>query len=283
MKKRLLFFVLSCIGFQAFTQVPNSTGYHSQLLQGPCYIFSTIAALESKAIQAGHDNNIDFYEWNLYSTDVLEQRSGNGDNMVKKVIAYAKNYGLNLKNDVISPTTISQLPNTNLLNSTTRGMAHFRNSCGSLKENNYIFNPEGLSGNCVDEDGDSFELDALSDIKYVYNYQDTGFVEVVNPSVLQMQNDLAKGKGLITFFDNWDDDGTSHAVFIHKYNPLTNKWSYKDSWPDNPGNKTTTLDMSKCDKYYYLTGSFDPIVTPTCEVNISGSNTVLGNTTYSIP
>lgn len=273
MKKLLL----SCLIFWALNTVgqvlPVSSNSHDQLVQGPCYIFATVAALETEAIKAGY-SNADLYEWNLYSKAVLGSRSGNGDNMVTKVLKQATDYGIYDRIGAYSPS-INTLPNGSDL--TVPGIADFTGCLNSLALNNYYY-PNEFEGTCVDDENQIYAFEPFEGYKYIYSSA-IDYTVINNPSILQMASVLNNGHGLIAFFNNWIGS-TSHAIYIYGRNG--SNWYYKDSWPNDHGNKYGTLDLSKCSKVYYLTGSISSNAPASCSAIISGNSTVSGNTTYNI-
>ncbi|MEL6132894.1 MAG: hypothetical protein AAFR59_05970, partial [Bacteroidota bacterium] len=71
----------------------------NQVVQGPCYIFATVAALESRAMespafQACTSLDPSFSEWSLYNTCVLGSKTGSASIMIPQVIDVALHEGL---------------------------------------------------------------------------------------------------------------------------------------------------------------------------------------------
>lgn len=270
-----LFFVASISG-----QIPVSSDVNDQLLQGPCYIFATVAAIESKAMEIDGINDIDLYEWNLYSSGVLGGRSGNGQNMVEKVLQHAAEYGIYPSSSNPVPTSIFQLPNQN--DPIVPGIAAFTGCISDFSAGQityaYVGNPEA---SCLDDDNVSFETNDISGTKYLYSHDsEMGYVHDTSPNVTEMKAHIDSGKGLICFFTNWNGTGISHAVFVYGYSG--SNWLYKDSWPGDAGLKNTELSMENCTDYYYLTGSVFPEIASQCEGNIDGNQIISGSSYYEL-
>ncbi len=255
------------------SQVPYSSPTHDQIVQGPCYIFAVVAALESKAIEDFPD--ADFYEWNLYSTDVLGSRTGNGDIMVQKVIQHAKDYGVYGRNEAFKPASTADLPNIN--DPLVKGIADF-DFC-SVKTQYYRLS--GTEGNCYDDQNKRFVVESFTDYKYTYSSGDIGWVKDTTPNILEMKGHLNQKRGLIVFIDNYRD-GLAHAVFVYGYSG--SKWRFKDSWPGDPGNKLEEIPIDKIQRYYYLTGTItsNQPQPQTCQSEITGGNVVSGQTSYML-
>ncbi|MEO1416393.1 MAG: hypothetical protein AAFW00_13995 [Bacteroidota bacterium] len=98
---------------------PNTTIYYSvpvtstpkdQIIQGPCYIFATVAALESRALQSCMDVGDGFHEWSLYNTCVLKAKTGNAHIMITQAVDVALEEGVIGANN-FAPIVENQIPN----------------------------------------------------------------------------------------------------------------------------------------------------------------------------
>ncbi|MEL7192683.1 MAG: hypothetical protein AAFO96_09605, partial [Bacteroidota bacterium] len=85
--------VLTCAP-QPKVSVPVTPSLRDQQLQGPCYIFATIAALESRALQACVNIGSGYDEWSLYNTCLLGGRNGTGHIMIPQVVDVALKEGV---------------------------------------------------------------------------------------------------------------------------------------------------------------------------------------------
>ncbi|HAA20300.1 MAG TPA: hypothetical protein DCP28_16610 [Cytophagales bacterium] len=290
MRKLTIIMALSFwMGQEALAQsVPVSTAYHDQLLQGPCFVFATVAALESKAIEAGWSTATDFYEWNLYSRDVLESAGlPGGIPIFKKIIKQASSAnGIFSAANLYRPTEADGLPNADEILYT--GMAKWQAGCGapSLKNATYT-SIEDVGCQEVLDTTKLFTIRPYGGYRFQYNYTDSsGYVEKDPSDVVSVKTDvdilLSQGKGVIIYVNNYDGDGsggyapTTHALFV--YGKSGSSYRFKDSWPGNPGNKVGGISFHNVYRYFYLTGTFDP----PCSATITGSSSVSGPTNFSL-
>ncbi len=250
-------------------KLPIDTTIRDQVVQGPCYIFATVAALESKAIQNGVATaGTDFYEWNLYSKYTLGSLSPNGHNMVKKVLAHAQKHGVYSVADVGSapPSLPAHLPN--ITDPAVPGIADL--DCDPDFSSKYYEQID--EGNCTDNENRDFAISNMSGSPFKYS-DSTLFYYTANPSQYTITMSIFYGYGVIAFFDDWMGTDTSHAVFIYGYNG--NQWYYKDSWPGQAGLKLDTLPIAtKCTSAYMLSGNMSYSPPPVCTASITGPNPV---------
>lgn len=277
----LLFFCLIMYSFNAIGQVPYATTSSDQVIQGPCYIFATVAALESKILESSPSLNttLDLYEWNLYSKSILGTRSGDGHKMVTKVLPHANSKGIYTAASNYIPTSTSNIPNPNEL--LVPGIADFTVCSNNFSNGDITYFHNPAEGTCEDDEDEKFEIVSIEGNKYEYSYTGTGYVRDNTPTVQEMKDHLDAGRGLIAFFTDWDGGTTAHAVFIHGYSG--SNWKYKNSWPGSANsNASSTLDISKCTDYYYLTGTMTLDNGASCAATLSGGTSVVQNTTYTL-
>lgn len=283
-KLSLLASFIFLLSFNGTSQIPVSTSVSDQIVLGPCYIFATVAALESKALEnqsLGLPNSVNFYEWNMYSVDVLGGRSGSPNVMVPSVLNHAASMGVHTIGSNTVFTVPAQLPNLNDV--AVPGIADFTgNNCNiDFSTSPVTYLAGGFEGNCFDDDNNSFMDDPLTGAKFIYQASGTGYIVDNSPTEAEMKNHLDQGRGLIACFTQWNGESGGHAVFVYNYNG--DNWSYKDSYPGQAGNKTGALDISTCSSYYYLTGSVVACgAPPTCQESISGPSQISGNATYTL-
>jgi len=285
-KNGILSFLLSFFLSVSFAQsVPVSAHLSDQVVLGPCYIFSTVAALESKAMQGGAAN-VNFNEWQFYSTCVLGTLSGNGDNMIAAVADHISDHGA--YSGAHSSPTSSDCPNPN--DPLVPCIADFNCSLNATwcQDKTYQQTPEGY---CVDNENNKFEFDLSFGSEYCLQ-GGVSTIDVEGMSVTQKKqqviNLLSQGKGVIANFKNWtatngcaSNNSGGHSVFI--YSHVESVFSYKDSWPCNPSFSNANLPWRFLTDLYYITGSVNYCGnTPICNLSINGGSTVGGNTNYSL-
>ncbi len=288
--------------------VPVTMHAEDQLVQGPCYIFATVAAIESRAQAACLD--LDLNEWSLYNSCVLGggqgARPSSGTIMVNQVVDWAENEGIVEEGNNSVPTGVDQVPNPN--DPTVRGIADFDcpEFCDEKKLAYQKTDETGHAPACFDDEGVQFAVSALEGSKYKLVPASNGkSVETVSFSsqssasqkINTVKQLINQGYGVIGFFDFWGKDSDAngnvvdinHCVFIRGYQGSW--WSYKDSWPDDNGIKTgwtgtkasnpNNLNFDSLTKIFYITGTVEPKQV-SCNLSISGPSSITGSATYSL-
>lgn len=300
----LLVPLISCLTLTSWGQsVIRSTHSSNQVVQGPCYIFATVAALESRALQNSSlnlsANDVNFNEWQFYSRCALGSRSSSGSVMVSKSLLHMKNYGAS-KGGHNSPTA-GTCPNPN--DPLVPCIADFDCSMTSTwcqTNGTYQYTADNVP--CEDDNNTNFEIfgGGAHQYKLVPDANGNLYHLETNPTASKIATALSNGHGVIAFFDDWNNTGISHAVFI--YSKSGNTYSYKDSWPGSPSaSRSSSLDINKCTRFYYITGTVvGTSAAPTpCQYTISGASSVpssgtrtftlsggngsLSNITWSVP
>ncbi|MEO0584634.1 MAG: T9SS type A sorting domain-containing protein [Bacteroidota bacterium] len=268
--------------------VPVNDEVRDQHAQGPCYIFATIAALESRAIQSCMDIRSGFHEWSLYNTCVLGGKVPGAGNMIRKVTDIALNEGLLNRDHYPIPGTNLAIPNRNDIQLPGIGDYACEPNCDS-NDRVYAFSIRDSGTFCSDKNGNnndqddnpypvsSFELfnPIIGDIRYslvgssntlyypanlpASTNIDTGleFVDLEGTGVTEedkvdvLLHLLSQGYGCISLFDDFRD-GYNHCIFIYGGDGCD--WDYKDSWPGDARLESGSLDLSKLTGVYYFTG-----------------------------
>lgn len=261
----VIFLVASCLVCYSQEEVPHSPHAENQLLQGPCYIFAAVAALESKAMLAGSIAP-NFNEWKYWSTCVL----GNDINInstvlspkviIENTVNHMKANGAIQKTNAHDYLQKSQLPNHSLC-SAYAGIADFDCSSSLNGGNNgtwcdnyggYSKNSTSLGPVCKDHSvgNDVFTFTpnlilghkdvSFNNLTFKYSSSNTGSTEVINQ--------LQAGNGVIAVINNYRTascGGTTyaaqHAIFIYKHSG--GKFFFKDSWPGD-GNSAGEMNVS---------------------------------------
>jgi len=261
--------------------VPVSGHLTDQVVLGPCYVFSTIAALESKAMQGG-GSAVNFNEWQNYSTCVIGALTGSGDLMIPAIGNHFGSHG-GYSGPHDSPTR-ADCPNPE--DYFVPCIADFNCSSNSTwcRDKMYEQTP---SGYCLDNESNKFEFDISFGDKYCLQGAIEN-IDVRNMSVAQKKSEvttlLSQGNGVIANFSDWTDpDGCEkdgpHSVFIYKH--IETIFSYKDSWPCNPSFSSDTLPWGVLSDLYYISGNVSYCGSvPLCNSSIYGPNRVGGSTNY---
>ncbi|MEL6535195.1 MAG: hypothetical protein AAFQ98_07290 [Bacteroidota bacterium] len=287
MKRFLLLGIgLWLIAGSSFGQtVAHSDPVNDQLLQGPCFIFAAVAALESKAIQAGWPVSTDFYEWNLYSHEVLGSDGPSGTIMFEKVMNQARTNGILRDEALYRPATEAGLPNPD--ENGLAGLAKWQAGCTGLTTGSYSLE---AGGNCneVESPNRDFIISSFGGRKFIYETgAGSGYVQTNAVDAATTEDDiiaqLNAGNGVVAYIQNYDGDGpgvgdppTFHAVFI--YGKEGANYQFKDSWPGATQDKDEPLPMAQIYRYFYLTGS----IAGPCSAEIAGPATISGTTVYQL-
>lgn len=249
-------------------EVPVSLHKTDQVVQGPCYIFATLAALESKAIQhspnATDETRTNFYEWLFYSSGVLDGTGNWADEvMIRKTLEHMVSTGAKNRPGHENPDR-NKLPNLHWSESDKTeltGLAHFESSinanpgefCVPLWWNSfgdYYINSGGACEDIRDEGSEYSMPMRFSTISGTVTGTPEDHYKLTPPpgwseSVYykreeakatdterhQQIEDVLKdeGVGVIAVFKSYHNQNIEHSIFIYKKSG-TNYW-FKDSWP----------------------------------------------------
>jgi len=266
--------------------VPISSHPSDQVVLGPCYIFATVAALESNAIQNGASTGTNFNEWQFYSSCVMGSLGSTAQAMIPTTIEHVGTYGAFSKPHQ-SPSSMT-CPNPNQ-NSTVTCIADFNCALNdSWCKNNQIYYSTGDNGSCLDNEGNGFAFTSNGGIPYTITPDQNGdlwkkrtFPEnfIVNKQAYA-RNKLSKGIGVIANFSVWGPGGGSHSIFI--FGTDGNTWHWKDSWPNSSGVSSGNLPWAKLTSYYCITGQVVLSSSSSCSLSINGTPKVKGNTTFTL-
>ena len=289
MKKGILVglaFVLS-LGTSMAQSVPHSTHLSDQVVQGPCFIFAATAALESRALQSSANGltagAANFNEWQYFSKCALGGRPAGADGMIQNMLQFVRDYGASAGSH--GNPTATNCPNPN--DPAVPCIADF--SCtanATWARTNSMYSNTPDPGGCYDDQGTDFELNIGGAHQFKLQPDGSGNLWGIeeNPTATKIANRLSAGDGVIAMFNDWAGTGVYHAVFIYAKSGGT--YSYKNSWPGAPQITSSALDISKCDRYYWIKGTVVPTgpVSTNCDYSISGNSTVpaTGTRTYTL-
>ncbi len=318
MIKKLLFSMgLSMLfGSQLMAQkVPYSDHVSDQLLQGPCYIFATVAAMESKALQAqgymqdGH-SGADFNEWRYWSDCVLGGADGNPDHSLTQLVSlpleHMINHGTVQASSAFNFVSPSQLPNYNPNDcGPFNGLASFgctnAGPLGTVSNFNWCESFGGYkkssAGDCPEDifGSETFDFSqALGNPDFSFSNLTVHHING-NISDQLVIDQLAAGNGVVAVIDNYGigtcagvSSGIQHAIFIYEH--TNGNFYFKDSWPGS-ASKRKHMSVSQFNdhqvrKLTYVSGNAVCNNCPTddpCDFSISGSGTIgCSNTTYQL-
>lgn len=252
-------------------QVPVSAHDTHQFVQGPCYIFATMAALETAAL---NDNancvdpySINFNEWSFYSKGVIDD-TFSGPPMIKLSLQHMATIGAKHLEAGLHPQRKIELPNHNRGNlaSDLTGNAEFTSTsgtCGNWADNHKYYvsqfsqlQPGGSPPVCYDVEANrSFKFVDNGTSTDIFHFRNADGSVINNPSShsnlpltelevgswsqSQIKNKVAEildtGHGVIMFFSKWKDNVTEHAIYVYKYEESSGRFWYKDSWPQGAG------------------------------------------------
>ncbi|MDW3197249.1 MAG: hypothetical protein R8G66_33030 [Cytophagales bacterium] len=316
MKNKLLYSVglLMLMNLQLLAQkVPYSDHASDQLLQGPCYIFATVAAMESKALQAqgqtqGGHSGVNINEWRYWSDCVLGGSNGVPNASLSQLVTlplqHMIDYGAMEAGSAFNFTSAASLPNYSPLDcGDFNGIASFGcttgggpfgnvgnldwcNTLGGYQSGTQC--PEDIVGN------DSFNF-TQSATSPDYSFSNLSIHHITSNFTPQKVIDqLAAGNGVVAVIDNYGFEtcngasaGIQHAIFIYEH--TNGVFYYKDSWPGGATNRNqmTTGQFSnhQVRRLTYVSGGGGCTNcgdTP-CDFSISGSSTLgCSNTTYQL-
>lgn len=239
----LLVGVLSTTVLYAQTaSVRHSTHVEDQLIQGPCYVFAAIAALESSALENDCDlqpDEVNFNEWQFYSSCALGPFDNGRDAMTGGTLQHAADYGATPSSSLEHwAPTVGDCPNPG--NPQLPCLAYFQNCSveGTWCRNNsqYTQSTEVVGNQiaiCDDSDGQTFRFIGGSPHSYRLQvpFGQQVFTSVQNPTAQDFQDALESGKGAIAIIGNYGNVGEvlEHAIFV--FEKTGNNYRFKDSWP----------------------------------------------------
>lgn len=300
-------------GLQLLAQkVPYSDHHSDQLLQGPCYIFATVAAMESKALQAqgqthGGHSGVNINEWRYWSDCVLGGSDGVPDASLTQLVTlplqHMIDYGAMEAGSAFNFQSAASLPNYNPLDcGDFNGLASFgctnAGPFGNVGNFNWCNTLGGYqSGTDCAEDivgTDKFDFtQAASNPSYSFSGLS---VHHINSNITPQKviDQLAAGNGVVAVIDNYRFDdcngtlgGIQHAIFIYEHSNGT--FYYKDSWPGQATDRnqmtTSQFNSHQVRKLTYVSGggSCTNCGDNPCDFSISGSGTLgCNNTTYQL-
>ncbi|MEM9001456.1 MAG: C1 family peptidase [Bacteroidota bacterium] len=297
-------------------QVPVRSGKADQITPGACYIFATVAAVES-LVKQKTDKMHNLSEWHYYS-GCVQNGIGTGRLLMTNTLNEIQNNGAPLEEDSYAPTTLLECLSYSGFDSACYMDFNTNSSCCAEGK---TFEPSGEEGICRPGSvGDSLGLAFLSS-PYVPRFEMGGstlFREIdfsdCSPNDDDCKKDKIKNvisgnvsggaKGVITFFDEFgitygnEIRNRDHAVFIYGYG--NGFWKYKDSWQGDAGLKTnvpdSAIDFNKMTGAFYLTATItdkpliglpiddDPVPNPNCESSITPNTSVsYGGSTHTNP
>ena len=268
--------------FQSVAQsVPVRSAAADQLAPGPCYIFATIAAVESLVMQKT-GKMYDLSEWYFYSSCV-QNGIGNGRYLMENTLNKINNDGAPLQGSSYSPSTLSACPNAN-----TYGSECYMDLPPLCCHPKKSFEIEALGGGaCTPSNSDFDVVSANYDVMFDMSAGTSLFKEIdLSGDRRRAIKDVLDGnvpggeKGVIAFFQanaikhgsEWRD--SDHAIFFYGYGNGT--WKYKDSWQGDAGLKTaldSEINFAGMTGGFYLTAEItdltetepEPVVEDTCE------------------
>ncbi len=251
-------------------EVPYSNHVEDQVVQGPCYIFAAVAAMETKALQAkgktsGGHSDVDFNEWRYWSDCVLGT-DASGDpissvsNFVRKPMEHMNSYGAmqTLQQFKTTSSQVNSLPNVEGCGN-FKGIASFicngngggPISLNSSETSNYDINIGGnldwcntyggyqSSNNlnsCTDDTGlKSYEFSQIY-ISPDYTFNINIVTTIQNTSAQDVIDQLSNGNGVIAVINNYRSytcqNNTVNAQHaIYIYKHENGTFYFKDSWP----------------------------------------------------
>lgn len=287
MKKRftlLIFFVLFASYLQAQVEVEISNHVENQVIQGPCYLFATMAALESKAIEEGVVNNtINLSEWSLYNSCVLQSDFiPGGKFMIERSLTQAKDNGIVEQDFNYTVTSPAMAFN---MNTVDVGYLRIPSACSSGDCGKDVYEVgEGCAPiKRYEPNGFEFSVASAAPAIYLHPNADGKIFEKDLREDTDLENKFKQridnGTGVIFRFSSGflDSRNVDHAVYIYGYRVVNGvtTWLYKDSWPG----ETTRLRESEIDLTdwanfyhpYYVVGIPSTSSTPPAGSNGNGS------------
>ncbi len=249
MKKSINFFLTIFVINMALAQdeVPYSNHKEDQFVQGPCYVFAAVAAMESKALQAigkeqGGFNEVNFNEWLYWSTCVQkidpEAYNLSPFNTIDNTINHMIRYGASTYPDQLKLTK-EELPNTSGCGA-GRGLVKF-NGCNNWCNDNGGYVPIDIATSlsyqvCSDENNKKYELTEFYSNRE-YDFSEVSLKNITTKNANSVIQQLKNGNGVIAVINDFrssncegSDYLAQHAIFIYKYNESTDRFTYKDSW-----------------------------------------------------
>lgn len=304
--EKLLTSICLLIAFSNLTYSQCNTNYSvhqtDQGIQAPCYIFATIAALESLT-----EDQIDISEWHMYSECVLEGLTGSSDILINKTMEFASEVGALKHEDFYDPFgsdgqgCINSISNSSTSNTPCIFICKDNNNNNSNFCENNSSGPVGMIYDPVDEsnfptcsitsidDGTVYNFNSFTPSEYYVfsNLEKTDLdtEELAN----QVEDQLCDGNGVVLIIDDYRPNGSSdpktqHSIFVHGSNGNGNL-IYKDSWPGNADPaRTQSIIWANVVKAFTITGSVtlstEDEDTP-CDCTIIDPGTISGPTVVS--
>ena len=273
-----VFFLVSFFSFSQSYEVPHSPHAEDQLLQGPCYIFAVVAAMESKAMQAGSIAP-DFNEWRYWSTCVLGTNYNdavlNPVGVMDSVVSHMKDHGAVETLPQFKFGQAGALPNYSC-GATFSGLADFscetqnQQDLGSASNNDWCdkYGAYTGGGTCQDQvEVRTFRFTqrvSLSDRDVSFDDVEFGY-STSEKSSSDVITQLSNGNGVIAVIDNYRSAScgnqipqpVQHAIFIYKHS--NGLFTFKDSWP-GAATSSGTMNVSQFDNHNvqsisYITGN----------------------------
>lgn len=274
-------------------EVPVTGGVRDQLRQGPCYIFATVAALESRGLLSCTDIGSGFHEWSLYNSCLLESRTGSAHIMIERVVDAAIEEGL-LDRQHNIPHSKSELPNKT--DGMVPGIGDFQcpNFCHQPANNRLFIHTADPSGTCTDKDNEQFDvlkpgsLDAryklvedpnapaypshlppLGSYPLASGNPPPTHIPTPSPTTLNILkyidlngvSEYTKTQTMMYLLDNgygcialFDKWKDGGSHCVFIYGGDGCSWDFKDSWPDDAELGSGSLDLKELSQVYFITG-----------------------------
>lgn len=273
--------ISSCLTAQSFF-APVSSHVEDQIIQGPCYVFSTVAAIEAEFKPQYGDQ--DFSEWYCYSECVLQGRPSTCFVMSSRIVSHAINYGMVNQTQHHAVTNSLNCPNPWPGEPYVPCIFECVDDSDFCKMNQVYVIGDPESG-CIDQESnlafEQNEVECMSTLNAPTIGKNLIPAQIKEAGDLVAAMDMYK-KGAIACFSKWYAGENAHSVYIYGYmfdggsEPI---FYYKDSWPGAAGFKSGTLEsMGEIDRVYFLNttpGIACNNSTPDCNgISISGPSTL---------
>jgi len=281
-----LFLFISAQNLMA--QAPASNHDADQGVQGPCYIYAAVAALESLA-----GGSIDISESYFYSKCVLDGFGTNPFDMIEKTIDHAAEYGALHQNDFYNPSAETSSAHCH------GGFADCIFYCILENSDEYNFCEENTNGPIGIGKSDTDNGEAHCEFEeeffhiiypsFYYQFSDLEWTKMDSENLEQnVINSISNGQGVILMLEEYspnNETALDHAIFAYDYFG-DGKFRFKDSWPgDAAADRTTELEFSNVISAYTVTGSVTVVSSNTeeeCDCVIEDPGVITGPTTLTI-